>query len=191
MVDPTTGIWHIADKDTPEHCFDVSLGAAIAQLFKRYGIYQAADLGCGLGKYVQLLELVDIDTCGWDGNPNTDKLTDGFGAVLDLSKPIDVGKFDGVISLEVGEHIPEEFEQTFIDNVTKSAGKLIVLSWAIPGQEGLGHVNNHHNDYIIEQLAMRGWHYEAGWSHWLRERADLSWFKHTIMVFIRKCNEGN
>ena len=50
---------------------------------------------------------IDID----DGNPITPKMTGGIGKVLDLSKRFDLEKkFDYVISVEVAEHIPKEYE---------------------------------------------------------------------------------
>ena len=43
---------------------------------------------------------------------------------LDLAKEFDLGlRFDWVISLEVGEHIPEQYEGTFLENLVKHACK--------------------------------------------------------------------
>ena len=48
----------------------------------------------------------------YDGNPNTPEMTGGIGKVLDLSERFDLGKkFDYVVSLEVAEHIPKEYEE--------------------------------------------------------------------------------
>ena len=93
------------------------------------------------------------------------------------------------MSLEVGEHIPREHEQTFLDNVCRYANELIVLSWAVEGQAGLGHVNCRNNDYIVEQMRQRGYVLDDTTSK-LREAAQVPWFKDTLMVF-RKDKHGH
>ncbi|CAG0922875.1 unnamed protein product, partial [Notodromas monacha] len=48
---------------------------------------------------------------GYDGNPHVEDLTFGLVRRFDLSKPGSIGKtFDWVMSLEVGEHIPREYQ---------------------------------------------------------------------------------
>lgn len=180
-----TGCWLIDDPGTKEHAYDKSLARAISEYLKFMSCNDAVDLGCGLGMYVKFLNYVGIPTEGYDGNPHTEKLTHGKCKVLDLAQPISIAKYDWAISLEVGEHIPEEFEQTFIDNVAKSAKKGIIISWAIEGQGGYGHVNCKNNDYIKEEFAKRGFAPQEEAEKVLRERAHLDWFKNTIMVFKR------
>jgi SAM-dependent methyltransferase len=184
--DPETGIWLVADKDSPEHVFDFNLAVAIVEVLKFYGVKSVADLGCGLGTYCELLKLAWFFPVGFDGNPNTERLTDGRCHVLDLSQKIQIGMFDGVLSLEVGEHIPEKHEKIFIDNLCKTAGKLLILSWGIPGQDGLGHVNCRENEYIIDQVEQRGYKHNQYLSKYLRKQADLSWFLNTLMVFKKE-----
>jgi tryptophanyl-tRNA synthetase len=90
---------------------------------------------------------------------------------------------DLVISIEVGEHIPKDFEQTFIDNITKSATKNIILSWAIVGQGGNGHINCQNNDYIISEVTKRGWNFEAETTLSARNKMPDIWIKNTVMFF--------
>jgi len=47
-----------------------------------------------------------------------------------------------ILSLEVAEHIPAQFESIYIDNLVKHAKEDIILSWAKLGQSGHSHVNN-------------------------------------------------
>jgi len=191
MVDPATGIWHIADKDTPEHQFDFSLAVAIVEVLKFFQAKSVADLGCGLGTYCELFRIAGIPAFGYDGNPHTERLTDGRCKVLDLSKRIQIGKFDAVVSLEVAEHIPESLEEIFLLNAIRSTNNVLILSWAVPGQGGLGHINCRENEYVIEQVEKHSFQHHPSCSAYLRKSADLSWFKNTIMVFIRKYNESN
>lgn len=183
--DPETGIWLVADNDSPEHQFDFSLAVAMVKVLNFYDAMSVVDLGCGMGQYCDLLRLAGIPSKGYDGNPNTYRLTEGKYGIMDLSKKIYLHTFDWVISLEVGEHIPQQYEQIFIDNLTQSATEGIILSWAIPDQGGFGHVNCQPNEYIIDQLKTRGLRYHSFWSAYLRKQADLSWFRNTLMVFVR------
>jgi hypothetical protein len=95
-------------------------------------------------------------------------------------------QWDWVLSLEVGEHIPNEFEAIFLDNIARHAVEGVVLSWAVPGQEGHYHVNNHDNDYVIDRMAKLGFKYNDTLSNDFRATAVLPHFHNTIMVFMRK-----
>jgi 2-polyprenyl-3-methyl-5-hydroxy-6-metoxy-1,4-benzoquinol methylase len=66
---------------------------------------------------------------------------------IDLQK-----KFDCVISLEVGEHIPQKSESVFINNLISHTKQYLILSWATPGQVGDAHVNEQDADYIISKI---------------------------------------
>ena len=89
-----------------------------------------------------------------------------------------------MLSLEVGEHIPAEFEDQFIDNITKHVKKTLIISWAIEGQGGSGHVNCRNNDYIIGQVTERGFKYNEKASNELRKAAtNAFWFSYTLLVF--------
>jgi len=177
------GFW---ENQTGEgHAFDNRLANAIVRLFQKHRFNTVLDLGCGMGDYSKLLLGYQFNVHAYDGNPNTPELTKGIGQVSDLSKPFDCGEqVDVVMSLEVGEHIPAEFEQTFLDNLVVNKPKMVILSWAIPGQVGDGHVNCQPNSYIEAQMKLRGYAINNAISMQLRSRSSLWWFKNTIMVFI-------
>jgi hypothetical protein len=88
-----------------------------------------------------------------------------------------------VLCLEVGEHIPKQFEQIFLNNIDKYNAKGVVLSWALKGQGGFGHFNEQNNDYVKRAMAARGYKNDLAAEERLRAAASLSWFKNTIMVF--------
>jgi hypothetical protein len=121
---------------------------------------------------------------GYDGSPNVEQVTNGHVKHLDLSKPQDLGKtWDWVMSLEVGEHIPKEFEYTYLTNVLKPVSEGIVLSWARRGQGGRSHVNELNNTEVVERLDRKGFYPDMDLWEELRKRATLFWFKNTLMVF--------
>ena len=100
---------------------------------------------------------------------------------------MDLGKtFDFVLSLEVGEHIPKEFEDTYINNVLKHSHNYVLLSWAIPNQGGDGHVNEQPNDYVINKITSLGFDYNEDISIGLRNSSEARWFKNTLMLFKKK-----
>ena len=173
----STGYW-LDNRGKDE--FDERLSRALALFFKHKTV---VDMGCGRGRYVKTFVDHGIQCRGYDGNPLTSELE--FCEVLDLSNPVELGQFDWVLSLEVGEHIPREYESVFIDNLHKHNTKGIILSWAKPGQPGKGHFNCRPRKYIKNKFAGMGCENDLGLERLLRGFAYLGWFKRNIMVFTR------
>jgi hypothetical protein len=176
------GCWMSAS-ETNTHEFDKSLCDAILRLFKK--VDRVVDIGCGKGDYVKEFIFFGIPCTGYDGSPLTPKLSGNTCFIKDFSDPVDIGKAELVISLEVGEHIPEQYEQIFIDNLARASSRYIVLSWAVEGQCGIGHVNCRNNDYIIKAMQRRGFDCDYGLTEYLREKSSLPWFKNSLMVLVR------
>ena len=172
------------------HFYDESLAFALVDFFIKERAQSIVDFGCGNGDYVKVLLSNQIDAIGYDGNPDTPKMTDGVGHVLDLSKSFDLNRsFDWVLSFEVGEHLPKEYERIFIENLNNHNNKGIILSWAIEGQTGFGHFNERNNDYIKKIFTEYGYLNDLESENDFRMKAAIPWFKNTIMVF-RKNSEG-
>ena len=178
------GFW-ISNQDW-QHTFVKELLEEINHYINNNEINSVYDFGCGKGEYLQ--GIVDfnnlIEATGFEGHQ-----TDGvFNNILklDLSENINLNPVDLVISIEVGEHIPKQYEQTFLDNISKHAKNHIIMSWAVEGQGGLGHVNCQNNDYIIEQMINRGWCYQESFSKDIRSKMPDNWLKNTVMVFTKK-----
>lgn len=178
--------------DLTGHVFDARLATAIGIVLNQHDIDHVYDLGCGPGWYAGFIEARKIQYTGYDANPNVVTMGLSNNATCqyaDLSAPFTVqrSQADGnvaIMSLEVGEHIPVQYEQAFMDNVFCQEGvKLVILSWAIVGQGGHGHVNCRDNAYVIEQAAQRGYAFDTDITARLRRGASLSWFKNSLMVF--------
>jgi hypothetical protein len=190
-----SGIWslHIAKK---RHKTDLFLAAAIGFHFDPPPKV-TADLGCGLGSYCKILNAYGWQCLhGFEGTEDIHKIAVWHSIFnMDLSVPVLHKAFDGaydfVLCLEVGEHIPRDREQTFIDNICYFASKDIVLSWAVPGQySASGHVNCRPNDYVISELAKRGFILDNDMTIKLRDSSYFDWFKDTIMVFKKEVENG-
>jgi SAM-dependent methyltransferase len=168
---------------TDTHVYDKSLSDAIVRCYIDYDT--VVDIGCGKGEYVRNFIDNGISCMGFDGSPLTPELTEGLCRVMDFSEHADIGKFDMVLSLEVGEHIPRNYEQIFFDNICGASEKKIVLSWAIEGQGGNGHYNERNNNYVIIEMGKRGFLWDVIETQYLRKNSTLPWFKNTIMAFHR------
>lgn len=163
------------------HTFDHVLCDKIIEVCR--GHKTIVDIGCGNGSYVYKLEEAGYEVTGYDGSPATTEITKGRCGVMDFSNAVDIGTFDVVLSLEIGEHIPLQYEQTFIDNICNATKKLLITSWAIEGQGGTGHVNCRNNDYIIKEIESRGLEHLPDINDYLRLDVYLPWFANTVLVF--------
>ena len=102
------------------------------------------DVGCGMGEWLEVFEIEDslgVDISAPDG--------DRFRR-HDLTQPLDLHRtFDLVLSLEVGEHLPEEAAGVLVLSITRHTNTAL-FSAAVPGQEGKGHINCQPHEYWHE-----------------------------------------
>lgn len=184
------GYW-IGKDAIHHHVVDKPLAQAIVHFLRQEGANYVADFGCGEGSYVEAIYKAGIFCDGFDGNPCTEELTKGAGKTLDLSQPFFLEKvYDWVICLEVGEHIPKEFEDGFFENLDNHVVNGIILSWAIKGQGGWGHFNEQDNEYVKNKMSKLGYVNDTVAENLLREKSTFPWFKNTIMVF-RKIGQSS
>ena len=174
------GFW--LDESWLGHYFDDSMAEVLSQAVQGKTLI---DFGCGKGKYVDFLTKRGIACRGYDGNPLTPQIA-GNCAVADLTQRLEFEPADWVMSLEVAEHIPAELDGLCPDNVTRHARQGVVLSWALPGQPGRGHVNCQSNDYVRSRLKALGFIPDPALEQFLRKAAWLPWFRYTVMAFSRE-----
>ncbi len=92
-------------------------------------------------------------------------------------------KYDWIISLEVAEHIPKQYELVFVDNLVRHAKEGIILSWAKIGQEGHSHINN--KDFADVKILMeeRGFYHDASASKAIKSKANFAWLRANTNIF--------
>jgi len=170
------------------HCSSKKLADYLVKfLDKSKKVY---DFGCGNGYYISELEKSGFQVLGFEGTPGSSQ--QGYCSKvieLDLSEPIGLNLEAGTcMSLEVAEHIDKEYEDIFVDNVTKYCQDTLVISWATPGQGGLRHVNEQPNEYVISLIESKGFKLLKEPTAEIRSIAgkDLSYFNNTIFIFKKE-----
>jgi len=93
---------------------------------------------------------------------------------------------DWVMSLEVIEHIPAQYERIVLDNLARVAKEGIVLSWAVPGQGGYFHINNQPQSHVDEVMNERLFYRDNSASEMLRAASSLGWLRNNVNVYRRK-----
>lgn len=193
------GAWCLRDRTppmefAPGHRFSSQHVVAdkhfVKELIKYVGDSHVVDLGAGLGQYgVRFSEFGRKGKyTAFDGAVNTEDFTNFYVQYADLTKPL-YAPGDWVISFEVGEHIPKQHEQQYVENLIKNANVGLVLSWAIPKQGGHGHVNERTNEDLIQQVTAMGFTYDLQASQALRTQVFDRGSRHlrnTTMLFHRQ-----
>jgi hypothetical protein len=190
-----TGYW-TSDDTEAIHVHDPRLSNWILNYLQNDKDKQLIDFGCGMGDYLKKLHDNGFSNLhGFEGEVR--KGSPKFIKNWDLSNPIK--NYEGynslkksaynTICLEVGEHIPKQYESIFLDNITSLTTNKIILSWAVVGQKGDGHVNCMNNDEVILKMNELGFDYLEDDSISARNSvspAIASWFLNTIMIFQKK-----
>lgn len=180
-----TGFWS-GDKAHQHHVHCPVLADWLANYFadKNKPLY---DFGCGLGNYcLNFNKHGFTNVTGYEGDPPINK---AFTNIVqqDLSKPFQVPVKGNVLFLEVAEHVPAQFEEQLVTNVVNACEENLILSWAIIGQDGFGHVNCKSNEYVINKFEALGFKHLEDKTKEVRS-LDLSqapWFYNTMFVFKR------
>ena len=136
----------------------------IPQLSKLLSDKTVPSFGDGPGAYKREIEkLGDVKLYdAFNGAPYCEETNHGRVRFMDLTIPqYGIRQYDWIISLEVAEHIPEKYEAVYLDNILRHATKGIILSWAVPGQGGLSHINNKPIEYVTKVMRDNGFKRDA------------------------------
>eukprot|EP00897_Mesotaenium_endlicherianum_P009838 jgi/Mesen1/8883/ME000532S08272 len=157
-----TGAWNI----TADYLYitDKSLALKLGEVFGRDT--QVLELGAGKGHYTIVLEGV----APWELRGDTWQA--GGERLLELA--------------QVGEHIPADYMLQFIDNIDRHNTKGVILSWAVLGQGGQGHVNCRSNEFVKGLFGVLGYTNDMQTEAALRASATHGYFKNSLMVMRKK-----
>lgn len=150
-----------------------------------------ADFGCGDGWMVRTAQEAGVlDSLGIEVNESVYSVATGIDVVVeDLTAPCDLKRtFDIVLSLEVGEHLPEAAADTYIDTLVKHTKETLIFTAAKVGQGGYEHINCQDQPYWREKIETRGLNYskthtEALKAIWTLCTGPLIWLPQNVQVF--------
>ncbi len=151
------------------------------------------DLGCGCGVYSHFFKEKGVEVVCIDAVQPPEMHAFPVEIVQqDMTVPFenDWGDFDLALCLDVGEHIPEDLCEQFLENITRFSDRLI-MSCAPPGQGGHHHVNEQPKRYWIERLKRHGFDYDKKSTGVLcetfkRVRTELMWMWEHISLYVRR-----
>ena len=128
-----------------------SARAIVPIVFAQLPVRSVIDIGCGCGAWLRASEECGVtDVAGYDGD-HVDRsillMNSAKFIAVDLHDDFEIPRtFDLAMSLEVAEHLPSEFAESFIRRLV-TAAPIVLFSAAIPAQGGTHHVNEQWQDY--------------------------------------------
>ena len=146
------------------------------------------DVGCGVGTWARVwIESGVDDVVGVDGN-YVDKqlleIPEYLFVSHDLRQPLNLKrKFDLVTCFEVAEHLPADSAAILVESLTRHAD-VVVFSAAIPGQGGVGHINEQWPSYWARHFADCGFelHDPFRAAIWNDDSVDF-WYRQNCVLF--------
>lgn len=179
----STGAWEKSEIGG-QHAFSYRLAEYVAKLLpKNEPLF---DLGCGPGTYSKYFRDVGFTNVTAIEGSDLEELFETQVEVFDLTETMGVVKNPGnVFCAEVCEHVPGEYMNVLLDNISRCCIGYLVLSWAIRGQSGFGHVNCMDNYEVIGILEDKGFEFLWGPSREARSVIEnhCDWFRNTILIF--------
>jgi Methyltransferase domain len=167
-----------------EHHGTVTLSASVVApiVMEQLAPSSALDIGCGWGEWLEALGIEDVV-----GVDIAAPQREGF-VQHDLTTPLDLGRaFDLVISLETAEHLPEEAADTYVESIAWHAARAVLFSAAVPGQEGLHHVNCQPHEYWHEKFRLLGFWVTDPIRPLIAHNHYVSpWYRNNIFVYVRR-----
>jgi SAM-dependent methyltransferase len=172
----------------------------VEQLVRRFKPRNCLDLGCGTGIYVEEFRRQGVTAIGVEGNLAVKSIlkTDPENVLFhDLRSPVPLAtRYDLVFSIEVVEHIAEDYTEVLIRNLTQYCAKWLVITSGVDSHgSNPWHVNEQPKRYWIERIEATGFHFERGISKRLMrlygrhlKGKGLAWFKKCLLVFSRLDN---
>lgn len=154
-------------------------------LIDRFAPRSVLDVGAGEGHAAAYFHRHNVIAHGIEGlQQNVDRAR--FPVALhDLKSSPYIYPCDLVYCVEVVEHIKE----SYLDNlmVTLTNAPVVVMTHALPGQQGHHHVNNQPPEYWVDQFEAHGYRPAIDIEHFrsiaAKERADC-YFAKTGLIFL-------
>lgn len=171
-------------RDHTAHAARRILGALPTTLPRR----SVADIGCGTGTWLAAaLQAGATSAFGVEGNWVTSAMLDDTRIVFapqDLEQRVTGPRVDLALSLEVGEHLSPRRAETFIADLVALA-PAILFSAAIPGQGGVGHLNEQWQSWWAGHFATHGYKaYDVIRPAIWTDDAIPAWYRQNVVLYL-------
>lgn len=138
-----------------------SAGPVAELVLNWFEVESVVDVGCGTGAWLDAFTTRGVtDILGLDHGAvprETLQIPTTSFMDVDLAEPPDLGRtFDLALCLEVAEHLAEPSAAELVVFLT-SLAPVVVFSAAIPGQGGVGHINEQWPAYWSERFDAAGY----------------------------------
>lgn len=147
------------------------------------------DWGCASGLYLLPFKYHAAKVCGIDGEATGgSKLDAEEFFCMDMRRPIITDHYDLALCIEVAEHIQEEYADTLVDNVTRSAD-VVLWTAARPGQGGHHHHNEQPLHYWAAKFARRGFVLHPANNEMIDKILNsgkcVRWMRRNVRLYVR------
>jgi len=193
----STGAWFLTDeyvgnavkRGCPECVYrlDERFASCMARLFSGGSV---TELGAGIGRYKKAIQASGLVTgyTAYDGMPDVESKSHQAVHHADLSTDENsIVRSDWCVTLEVAEHIPKQFEGSFLRNIDKANSRGLVISWSAwgKGKSNHGHVNPKSPRQLLDTFISRGYRSDLNATRQLRRCATFPYFKQ-VHIFRRQ-----
>lgn len=164
------------------YILDSGLANEIGKIYKNKSII---DLGAGLGQYCKVIS--KYTTCHpYDGAKNIEIVTKGKVKFLNIADKINFDCLhDVVMSIEVGEHIPKEYEDIYIENLIKCSRNIVIITWARKEQGGFSHINEKDKNEVASLFESKGLKWDDSIHNKLFSKSKIPYIRNNLMVFSK------
>ena len=143
-----------------QESWSASAAAIVPALLRWFPAQSVLDIGCGTGNLLATFGRYGVtERLGVDGAQvprDLMQLAPEQFRAADVATLDDVGRhFDIACSLEYAEHLPPARAQALVA-LLAAAAPVVLFSAAVPGQGGLGHVNEQRQSYWAGLFAAHG-----------------------------------
>lgn len=149
---------------------------------------RVADVGCGTGTFLAAaLEMGASQAFGIEGNWVTPAMLDDRRITFEprnLEQEFSGPRVDLVLSLEVAEHLSPGRAEGFVRDLVAMA-PAVLFSAAIPGQGGVGHLNEQWQSFWAGRFSAHGYlaHDVVRPRIWTDE-AVPAWYRQNALLFL-------
>lgn len=161
--DPRNPLAHYRKASSMAACLNPWVARGLLDLF---GSGRVLDVGAGVGAYAMFMSQIAGEAGDYsrfsslDGAENIEEWSGKRVRFFDVSSRADaqgVVPVDWVMSVEMAEHVPASLEAAVVANLHWLNTQGILLTWALPGQPGSGHINGRSNRYVHSLLHQLGY----------------------------------